>query len=170
MLSVLEPLRRAQLLGLYLPQSDGGRHWVVVELGALWLWVKALWWLLGAIDTGTCSVSGPASSGSWTKQVFIVGLEAGVPWAGGDGHGDPRGDMLDGGKPKNKLFPIKLSRLKQKLISSKLSTNTHLVFPVVCCRGGWKCQRQCRRLTWSGSLRWLSLMGCSMNHRCDERI
>lgn len=29
----------------------------------------------------------------------MVGLVTGVPWTGGDGHGEPRGDTLEGGKP-----------------------------------------------------------------------
>lgn len=84
----------------YLLQSDGGRQWGVVELGALWLWVKALWWVLVATEPGVRSVRGPAGSGSCTEHVFVVGLETGVPWTGGDGHGEPRGDTLERGKPE----------------------------------------------------------------------
>lgn len=73
---------------------------MVVELGALMLWVKALWWLLGAIEPEVRSVKGPAGSGSCTEHVLMVGLETGVPWTGGDEHGEPRGDTLEGGKPK----------------------------------------------------------------------
>lgn len=29
----------------------------------------------------------------------MVGLEMGVPWMGGEGHGEPGGDTLEGGKP-----------------------------------------------------------------------
>lgn len=83
----------------YLPQSDGGRQWGVVELGALWLWVKALWWLLEATGPGARSVRGLMGSGSCTEQDLDVGLVTGVPWTGGDGHGEPRGDTLEGGKP-----------------------------------------------------------------------
>lgn len=27
-----------------------------------------------------------------------------MPWVGGDGHGEPRGDMLEGGKPGKENF------------------------------------------------------------------
>lgn len=85
---------------IYLPQSDGGRQCGVVELGALWLWVKTLWWLLGATEPAVRSDWSPIGSGSCTRHVFVVGLETGVPWTGGDGHGEPRGDTLEGGKPE----------------------------------------------------------------------
>ncbi len=31
-----------------------------------------------------------------------MGLGTGVPWMGGDGHGEPRGDTLEGGKPEKR--------------------------------------------------------------------
>lgn len=92
----------------YLPQSDGGRQYGVVELGALWLWVKALWCLLGTAEVGGRSEMGAADSRSWAWHVFVVGLETGVPWTGGEGHGggEPSGDKLEGGKPEkySKMF------------------------------------------------------------------
>lgn len=83
----------------YLPQREGGRQCGVVELGALWLCVRTLWWLLAATELAVCSDWSPAVSGSCTKQVFVVGLETGVPWTGGEGQGEPRGDTLEGGNP-----------------------------------------------------------------------
>lgn len=113
----------------YLLQSDGGRQWGVVELGALWLWVKALWWLLGATEPGARSVNGPAGSGSCTEHVFIVGLATGVPWTGGDGHGEPRGDTLEGGKPEKDRFPFKKKKIKCKRIRlfAKLHTQDNIL-------------------------------------------
>lgn len=32
-----------------------------------------------------------------------MGLETGVPWTGGEGHGEPRGDTLEGGNPEKEL-------------------------------------------------------------------
>lgn len=135
----------------HLPQSDGGCQCVVVELGALWLWVKALWWLLGATEPGARSVSGLATSGSCTEQVFTVGLETGEPWTGGDGHGEPREDTCKGGKPGGKN---RFGVLKYELLFStwcKTGFDKHLVVPVVCYRGGWTWRRLHRRRTWSGS-------------------
>lgn len=83
-------------------QSDGGLQWGVVELGALWLCVRARCRLLGTTGPGVPSARGPAGSGSSTGQVFTVGLESGVPWVGGDGQETPRGGMVDGGKPARK--------------------------------------------------------------------
>lgn len=214
----------------YLPQRDGGRQWMVVEFGALWLWVKALWWLLGATETGVRSVCGPAGSGSCTGHIFIVGLGTGVPWMGGDGHGEPRGDMLEGGRPKQKkrnteffwriqiydnisvlfwplffhvtvpwhIFLIHdlyvrlileimdqvqhqskeseqflLPTVTDAMLSSQKRwklKNTHLIFLVVCCKGGWKSWRQHRKQTWSGSLRWSSSTSGSMNHCFDKSV
>lgn len=82
-----------------LPQREGGRQCGVVELGALWLCVRTLWWLLAATEPAVRSDWSPAVSGSCTKQVFVVGLETGVPWTGGEGQGEPRGDTLEGGNP-----------------------------------------------------------------------
>lgn len=53
-----------------------------------------------ATEPAVRSDGGLAVSGSCTKQVFVVGLETGVPWTGGEGHGEPRGDTLEGGNPK----------------------------------------------------------------------
>lgn len=55
---------------------------------------------MGATEPGVRSVRGPVGSGSCTKHVFVVGLETGVPWTGGEGHGEPRGDTVEGGKPE----------------------------------------------------------------------
>lgn len=85
----------------HLPQSDGGRQYGVVELGALWLWVKALWCLLGAAEVRGDSIRVTASSGSCTGDIFVVGLKTGVPRRGGEGHGELRGDTLEGAKPDN---------------------------------------------------------------------
>lgn len=41
----------------------------------------------------------PGGSGSSTEHVLMVGLVTGEPWMVGDGHGEPRGDTLEGGKP-----------------------------------------------------------------------
>lgn len=106
-------------------QRGGGRQWMVVELGALWLWVKALWWLLGAPGTAICSVCSPAGSGSCTEHVFVVGLETGVPWAGGDEHGEPRGDMRAGGKPERDCSKVLKVITKAELCVQKC-VKTHI--------------------------------------------
>lgn len=43
-----------------------------------------------------------AGSGSCAGHVLAVGLETGVSWTGGEGHGEPRGDTLGGGKPEKR--------------------------------------------------------------------
>lgn len=90
-----------------LPQREGGRQYEVVALGALWLWVKALWCLLGAAEVGGHSDRGTAGSGSFTGHVLVVGLETGVPRTGGEGHGEPRGDTLEGAKPEKDINVLK---------------------------------------------------------------
>lgn len=91
----------------HLPQSDGGRQYGVVELGALWLWVKALWCLLGAEEVVGDSDRVTAGSGSCTGHIFVVGLETGVARTGGEGHGELRGDTLEGAKPDNDSNVVK---------------------------------------------------------------
>lgn len=55
---------------------------------------------------GGHSNGGAGGSGSCTGNVFAVGLGTGVPWTGGEAHGEPRGDTLEGGKPErdSKMF------------------------------------------------------------------
>lgn len=112
----------------YLPQREGGRQCGVVELGALWLCVRTLWWLFAATELVVRSDWSPAVSGSCTKQVFVVGLETGVPWTGGEGHGEPRGDALEGGNPERKHRESKTDPLS----SSYFLTFVCLLFGFIC--------------------------------------
>lgn len=76
-------------------QSGGGPQCVLLELGALWLWVKPLW-DLRVVRPSPC---GSSVSGSSTDGLLVVGLFTGVPWTGGEWHGEARGEMLEEGKP-----------------------------------------------------------------------
>lgn len=48
-----------------------------------------------------------AGSGSCTGHILVVGLETGVPRTGGEGHGELRGDTLEGAKPDNDSNVVK---------------------------------------------------------------
>lgn len=72
-------------------QRGGGPHCGVVELGALWLCVKAL---CGDL-LGVPSPMGATQSGRSMEGVFAVGLQTGVPCTGGEWHGDARGEMVE---------------------------------------------------------------------------
>ena len=60
---------------------------------------------------GKHSDTAAADSGSRVRHVFVVGLETGVSWTGGEGHGEPRGDTLEGEKPGKHSKMVSISFL-----------------------------------------------------------